>query len=61
MSGVVLSIVDALRLAEWTPRQLVSAINVRLSSQGRERLRLDPTAGYPWVNRVPILVVRYLM
>jgi hypothetical protein len=29
----------------------VTAINARLSSQGRERLRLDPTAGYSWVRR----------
>jgi len=42
---------DMLRLAEWGPRQLVTAINSRLSSQGRERLRLDPTAGYSWVKR----------
>lgn len=42
---------DLLRLAEWSPRQLVTAINSRLSSQGRERLRLDPTAGYSWVRR----------
>ncbi len=42
---------DLLRLAEWGPRQLVTAINSRLSSQGRERLRLDPTAGYSWVRR----------
>jgi hypothetical protein len=42
---------DMLRLAEWSPRQLVIAINSRLSSQGRERLRLDPTAGYSWVRR----------
>jgi hypothetical protein len=40
-----------LRLAEWSPRQLVTAINSRLSSQGRDRLRLDPTAGYSWVRR----------
>ena len=33
------------------PRQLVTAINARLSSQGRDRLRLDPTAGYSWVRR----------
>jgi hypothetical protein len=39
-----------LRLAEWGPRQLVTAINSRLSSQGRDRLRLDPTAGYSWVR-----------
>jgi hypothetical protein len=42
---------DLLRLAEWGPRQLVNAINTRLSSQGRQRLRLDPTAGYAWVQR----------
>jgi hypothetical protein len=42
---------DLLRLAEWGPRQLVNAINARLSSQGRQRLCLDPTAGYPWVQR----------
>jgi hypothetical protein len=29
----------------------VTAINSQLSSQGRERLRLDPTAGYSWVRR----------
>jgi len=45
------SLTDFLRLAEWGPRQLVIAINSRLSSQGRERLRLDPTAGYSWVKR----------
>jgi len=45
------SLADFLRLAEWGPRQLVIAINSRLSSQGRERLRLDPTAGYSWVKR----------
>lgn len=42
---------DLLRLAEWSPRQLVTAINARLSGQGRDRLRLDPTAGYSWVRR----------
>jgi hypothetical protein len=42
---------ELLRMAEWGPRQLVTAINSRLSSQGRERLRLDPTAGYSWVQR----------
>ncbi|MEV6924545.1 hypothetical protein AB0M46_08545 [Dactylosporangium sp. NPDC051485] len=29
----------------------MNAINARLSSQGRDRLRLDPTAGYSWTNR----------
>ena len=29
----------------------MTAINARLSSQGRDRLRLDPTAGYSWVRR----------
>src|SRR5215470_13399518 len=48
-AGVPLA--DLLRLAEWGPRQLVTAINSRLSAQGRERLRLDPTAGYSWVQR----------
>jgi hypothetical protein len=42
---------ELLHLAEWGPRQLVSAINARLSSQGRDRLRLDQTAGYSWANR----------
>ena len=42
---------DLLRLADWGPRQLVAAINARLSGQGRDRLRLDPTAGYSWVRR----------
>lgn len=42
---------NLLRLAEWSPRQLVTAINSRLSVQGRDRLRLDPTAGYSWVRR----------
>jgi hypothetical protein len=45
------ALADLLRLAEWGPRQLVTAINARLSSQGRDRLRLDPTAGYSWVRR----------
>ena len=42
---------ELLRLAEWGPRQLVTAVNTRLSSQGRDGLRLDPTAGYSWVRR----------
>ncbi|MBI3685835.1 MAG: hypothetical protein HY241_00600 [Actinobacteria bacterium] len=42
---------ELLSLAEWGPRQLVTAVNARLSSQGRDRLRLDPTAAYPWVRR----------
>ena len=42
---------DLLCLAEWGPRQLVAAINARLSSEGRGRLRLDPSAGYSWVRR----------
>jgi len=33
------------------PRQLVLAINARLSAQGRDRLRLDLTAGYSWVGK----------
>ncbi len=42
---------ELLRQAEWGPRQLVTSVNARLVSQGRERLRLDPTAGYSWVRR----------
>ncbi|MDG4769860.1 hypothetical protein [Solwaraspora sp. WMMD792] len=45
------TLVELLQLAEWGPRQFVAAINARLSSQGRDRLRLDPTAGYAWVRR----------
>ncbi len=41
---------ELLRQAEWGPRQLVAAVNAQLSCQGRERLRLDPTAGYSWVK-----------
>ncbi|MEV6927086.1 hypothetical protein AB0M46_21640 [Dactylosporangium sp. NPDC051485] len=44
-------IADLLRMAEWGPRQLVGAINARLTSQGRDRFRLDLTAGYSWVQR----------
>ena len=51
MAEVPVSLVEVLRLAEWGPRQLVTAINSRLSSQGRDRYRLDPTAAYPWVKR----------
>ena len=51
MGDAGIPLADLLRLAEWGPRQLVTAINSRLSSQGRERLRLDPTAGYSWVQR----------
>jgi len=42
---------ELLQLADWGPRQLVAAVNARLAGQGRERLRLDPTAGYSWVRR----------
>ncbi|NJC73030.1 hypothetical protein HC031_25420 [Planosporangium thailandense] len=45
------SLADLLDLAEWGPRQLVAAVNARLSRQGRDKLRLDPTAAYPWVRR----------
>ena len=45
------SLADLLTLATSTPRQLVAAINARLSSQGRERLRLDPTTAYSWARR----------
>jgi hypothetical protein len=51
MRSAPVPLVDLLRMAEWGPRQLVVAINARLTSQGRDRLRLDPTAGYSWVRR----------
>ena len=51
VDGSSSSLADLLTLAAWSPRQLVAAINARLSSQGRERIRLDPTAAYPWVRR----------
>jgi hypothetical protein len=51
MAADISGLGEALMLAEWNPRQLVTAINVRLSGEGRERLRLDPTAGYSWVSR----------
>ncbi len=51
MNDAETPLAELLRLAEWGPRQLVTAINARLSGQGRDRLRLDPTAGYSWVRR----------
>ena len=51
MVEVPVSLAQALHLAGWGPRQLVAAINSRLSSQGRDRYRLDPTAAYSWVKR----------
>jgi hypothetical protein len=51
VSDAEIPLAELLRLAEWGPRQLVTAINSRLSGQGRDRLRLDPTAGYSWVRR----------
>jgi hypothetical protein len=51
VDGASTSLAELLQFAEWGPRQLVAAINARLSSQGRDRLRLDPTAGYAWVRR----------
>jgi hypothetical protein len=51
MSDTPATLADLLQLADWGPRQLVNAINLRLSSQGRERFRLDPTAGYSWIQR----------
>jgi hypothetical protein len=47
MGEVRMSLTDLLRMADWGPRQLVTAINARLFSQGRDRLRLDPTAAMP--------------
>src|SRR6266516_2454298 len=51
MAEVPGSLAQVLRLAGWGPRQLVTAINSRLSSQCRDKFRLDPTAAYPWVKR----------
>src|SRR2546430_564361 len=51
MSAQPLSLVDALELAGWSPRQLTAAINGQLSRQGRDRDRIDATAAYPWVRR----------
>src|SRR2546423_2494904 len=51
MVEVPVSLAQVLRLAGWGPRQLVTAINSQLSSQGRDKYRLDPTAAYPWVKR----------
>ncbi len=51
MNNTSTPLAELLQMAEWGPRQLVTAINARLSSQGRDRLRLDPTAGYSWVQR----------
>ncbi|HLL66945.1 MAG TPA: hypothetical protein VK453_14745 [Micromonosporaceae bacterium] len=42
---------EALRLVGWGPRQLAVAVNSRLSEQGRERYRIDPTTAYSWVGR----------
>jgi hypothetical protein len=50
MGEASVSLSHVLRLAGWGPRQLVTAINSRLSSQGRAKYRLDPTAAYPWVK-----------
>nr|WP_221382501.1 hypothetical protein [Actinoplanes polyasparticus] len=55
------SLADLLRLATWSPRDLVAAINTRLSRQGRERLRIDPTAAYSWLRGgQPRLHIRWL-
>src|SRR6266508_491967 len=51
MAEVPVPLAEVLRLAGWGPRQLVTAINSRLSSQGREKYRLDPTAAYPWLKQ----------
>ena len=42
------SLNDALHLAGWGPRDLVAAINDRLTDPAR---RLDLTAAYPWIQR----------
>lgn len=51
MSAQPTSLTDLLSLAGWGPRQWVTAINSRLSSQGQDWQRLDPTAGHSWVRR----------
>jgi hypothetical protein len=61
MSDMPSSLADLLRLATWSPRDLVAAINTRLSRQGRERLRIDPTAAYFWLRGGrPRMPVRWL-
>jgi hypothetical protein len=51
MSDAPPSLVEALHLVGWGPRQLVAVINRQLSLQGRDRDRLDPTAAYAWVRQ----------
>lgn len=51
MADASISLVEALRLAGWGPRQLVAAINRQLSLQRRDKDRLDPTAAYAWVRQ----------
>lgn len=43
-------LLHALHRAGWGPRQLVAAINTRLSRQGRGKYRIDPTAAYSWTK-----------
>ncbi|GIE99471.1 hypothetical protein [Paractinoplanes rishiriensis] len=50
MTDTPSTLADLLRLATWGPRDLVAAINTRLSRQGRDRQRIDPTAGYFWLR-----------
>jgi len=50
MTDTPSTLADLLRLATWGPRDLVAAINTRLSRQGRDRQRIDPTTGYFWLR-----------
>jgi hypothetical protein len=50
MTDTSSTLADLLRLATWGPRDLAAAINTRLSRQGRDRLRIDPTAAYFWLR-----------
>lgn len=48
MGAGPVSLAEALALAGWGPRDLVAAINDRLTDPSR---RLDPTAAYSWIRR----------
>lgn len=48
MGAGPVSLVEALALVGWGPRDLVAAINDRLTDPAR---RLDPTAAYSWIRR----------
>lgn len=42
---------DRLREVGWGARDLARAVNEWLSTRGRDRLRLDPTAPYAWLRK----------